>query len=133
MKMKTIVDTSVWIEYLKNRSPIAENLDHLLMAGNIFTVGPVVSELLQGAKTEKDYQLLKNSIDGLPFIEATFENWTLAGEISYKLRRKGITLPITDCVIAALAIHHNASVMTYDRHFANIPNLKLVDIAEWQS
>ncbi len=130
--MKIIVDTSVWIEYLKNRSPIAENLDHLLLAGNIFTVGPVVSELLQGAKTEKDYQLLKNSIDGLPFIETTFENWTLAGEISYKLRRKGMTLPITACVIAAVAIQQSASVMTYDQRFANIPNLKLEDIAENQ-
>ncbi len=128
--MKIIVDTSVWIEYLKNRPTLAENLDQQLLAGSIFTVGPVIAELLQGARTEKDYRILKNSIDGLPFIETTFEDWTLAGEISHKLRRKGFTLPITDCVIAAVAIHQNASVMTYDRHFANIPNLKLENIPE---
>jgi len=128
--MKIIVDTSVWIEYLKNSPTIAENLDQQLLAGNIFTVGPVIAELLQGARTEKDYRILKNSIDGLPFIETTFEDWTLAGEISHKLRRKGVTLPITDCVIAAVAIHQNASLMTYDRHFANIPNLKLENIPE---
>jgi len=79
------------------------------------TINPVIAELLQGARTEKDYRALKNSIDGLPFIETTFEDWKLAGEISYKLRRKGVALPITDCVIAAVAIHQNASVMTYDR------------------
>ncbi len=128
--MKIIVDTSVWIEYLKNRPTLAENLDQQLLAGSIFTVGPVIAELLQGARTEKDYRILKNSIDGLPFIETTFEDWKLAGDISYKLRRKGVTLPTTDCVIAAVAIHQNASVMTYDRHFANIPNLKLENIPE---
>ncbi len=128
--MKIIVDTSVWIEYLKNKPTLAEKLDRQLLAGDIFTVGPVIAELLQGAKTEKDYRMLKNSIDGLPFIETSFENWALAGDISYKLRRKGITIPITDCVIAAVAIHNNASVMTYDRHFDNIPNLKLENITE---
>ncbi len=128
--MKIIVDTSVWIEYLKNKPTLAEKLDRQLLAGDIFTVGPVVAELLQSAKTEKDYRMVKSSIDGLPFIETNFENWVLAGGISYKLRRKGITIPITDCVIAALAIHNNASVMTYDRHFANIPNLKLENIPE---
>jgi predicted nucleic acid-binding protein len=106
------------------------SLDRQLLAGDIFTVGPVIAELLQGAKTEKDYRMLKNSIDGLPFIETSFENWALAGDISYKLRQKGITIPITDCVIAAVAIYNNASVMTYDRHFANIPNLKLENIPE---
>ena len=59
--MKIIVDTSVWIEYLKNRPPVAEKLDQHLLAGNIFTVGPVVAELLQGARTEKDYRLLKTA------------------------------------------------------------------------
>jgi tRNA(fMet)-specific endonuclease VapC len=128
--MKIIVDTSVWIEYLKNKPTLAEKLDRQLLAGDIFTVGPVIAELLQGAKTEKDYRMLKNSIDGLPFIETSFENWALAGDISYKLRRKGITIPITDCIIAAVAIHNNASVMTYDQHFTNIPNLKLENIPE---
>ena len=128
--MKIIVDTSVWIEYLKNRPTLADNLDQQLLAGSIFAVGPVIAELLQGARTEKDYLILKNSIDGLPLIETNFEDWKLDGEISYKLRRKGVTLPITDCVIAAVAIHQNASVMTYDLHFANIPNLKLENIPE---
>lgn len=123
--MKIIVDTSVWIEYLKNRPVLAEALDQHLLAGNIFTVGPVIAELLQGAKTEKDNRELKNSIEGLPFVEACLEDWKLAGGISFKLRRKGVTVPITDCVIAAVAIHRNASVMSYDRHFSHIPNLKL--------
>lgn len=128
--MKIIVDTSVWIEYLKNKPHVAESLDQQLLGGNIFTVGPVVAELLQGARTEKDYRLLKNSIDGLSFVETGVEDWINAGSISFKLRRKGVIIPITDCLIAAVAIRQNASVMTYDRHFENIPNLKLENVPE---
>ena len=128
--MKIIVDTSVWIEYLKNSSPVAENLDQQLLAGNIFTLGPVVAELLHGARTEKDYRFLKNSIDGLSYVETDIEDWIKAGSISFKLRRKGVTIPITDCLIAAVAIRQNASVMTYDRHFESIPDLKLENVPE---
>jgi len=123
--MKIIVDTSVWIEYLKNRPSVTEKLDQLLLAGTIVTVGPVIAEILQGAKTEKDYRLLEKNIGGLPLIETKVEDWIKAGKISYELRKRGITIPLTDCLIAAVAIHQNASVMTYDRHFENIPNLQL--------
>jgi tRNA(fMet)-specific endonuclease VapC len=123
--MKILVDTSVWIEYLKNRPAVANHLDRHLLAGNIFIVGPVIAELLQGARTEKDYHALNNSIDGLPFVETDLNDWTSAGNISFKLRRKGLTVPITDCLIAAVAIRLNAAVMTYDRHFEHIPDLTL--------
>ncbi len=128
--MKIIVDTSVWIEYLKNSPPIAENLDQLLLAGNIYTVGPVIAEILQGAKTEKDYRLLENNLGGLPLIETKVEDWIKAGKISYELRKRGITITLTDCLIAAVAIHQNASVMTYDRRFESIPDLKHINVPD---
>lgn len=126
--MKIIVDTSVWIEYLKSRPILAETLDRYLLAERIFTVGPVIAELLQGAKTEKDYQVLKSSIDGLPLIETGLQDWIDAGSISFKLRKKGVTVPITVCLIAAVAMRHNASIMAHNRHFAKIPNLNLESI-----
>ena len=125
-----IVDSSVWIEYLKNRPSVTEKLDQLLLAGTIVTVGPVIAEILQGAKTEKDYRLLENNLGGLPLIETKVEDWIKAGKISYELRKRGITIPLTDCLIAAVAIHQNASVMTYDRHFESIPDLKHINVPE---
>lgn len=128
--MKIIVDSSVWIEYLKNRPSVTEKLDQLLLAGTIVTVGPVIAEILQGAKTEKDYRLLENNLGGLPLIETKVEDWIKAGKISYELKKSGITIPLTDCLIAAVAIHQNASVMTYDRHFESISDLKHINVPE---
>lgn len=125
--MKKIVDTSVWIEYFKNQGVVAAAMDKDLLAGSIYMVGPVTSELLQGANTEKDFRSLKSSIGGVPFIETNLSDWKLSGEISFKLRKRGITIPITDCLIAAIAFNHDAMVMTLDRHFRHIPDLKLID------
>ncbi len=126
--MKKIVDTSVWVEYFKNQAVVAASMDKDLLAGSIYMVGPVISELLQGAQAEKDFRALISSIDGVPFIESNLSDWKLAGEISFKLRKRGITIPITDCVIAAIALNNDAMVMTLDRHFRHIPGLKLIGI-----
>jgi len=123
--MKVIVDTSIWIEYLKNNHEIAPGLDEGLLAGNIYMVGPVVSELLQGAKTENDYQSLSDTIDGVPFINAEFADWQLAGKLSFKMKKKGVTIAITDCVIAAIAINNGAAVYTLDQDFQSIPDVPL--------
>ncbi len=123
--MKIIVDTSIWIEYLKNNPEIVPGLDEGLLTGKIYMVGPVISELLQGAKTENDYQALSRTIDGVPFIDADFADWQLAGELSFKMRKKGLTIAITDCLISAIAINHKAAVYTLDQDFKSIPDVAL--------
>lgn len=123
--MKTIVDTSIWIEYLKNHTAIVETVDHGLLSNDIYIVGPVVTELLQGAKTEQDFQNLNNNLDGIPLIEAALPDWKLAGQISFKLKKRGITVPVTACLIAAIAINNEAYLYTYDNHFKQIPDVKL--------
>ncbi len=128
--MKIIVDTSVWIEYFKNQPGVAGSIDKGLLSGTIYMVGPVVSEILQSAKTENDYQALNANIGGVPFIETVFADWQLAGQLSYSLRRKGVTLPITDCLIAAISINKEAYIYTLDQHFKQIPKVKLTTIQE---
>jgi tRNA(fMet)-specific endonuclease VapC len=128
--MKIVVDTSIWIEYLKNQPEIADKIDKGLLSEIVYMVGPVISEILQGAKTESDFESLNNSIDGVPFIETDFADWRLAGELSFKLRRKGVTIPITDCLIAAISINNEAFIYSLDQHFKQIPEVKLTEMLE---
>lgn len=128
--MKIIVDTSVWIEYFKNQPEIAAKIDKGFFSGTIYMVGPVVSEILQGARTGKDYEALSTSIDGVPFMETGFADWKLAGQLCYGLRKKGITLPVTDCLIAAISINNEAFIFTRDRHFNRIPGVRLTEMQE---
>ena len=128
MKAKVIVDTSVWIEYFRRPdSNEKKDVDLLLRDNLAFLGGIILAELLQGTRNEKDFELLRSSLSALPFCEASFDTWANAGYVSYSLRRKGITIPLSDSLIAALALENNCQVYTLDPHFGRIENIKLYE------
>jgi len=120
-----LVDTSVWIEYFKNNVDIIGIVDGLLDTNQIRITGPVITELIQGVKTETDLELLKRYIDAIPYEPCNIDDWINAGMLSYKLRREGKTIPVTYMLIAAVSMRCGMMVLTYDRHFDNIPGVKL--------
>jgi len=127
MKSNVLVDTSVWIEYFNQPdSSSGESLEQLLKEGRVAGAGIVLTELLQGAKIEEEFNDILESITAIPILETRFSTWIKAGRISYSLRRKGITIPVTDIIIASLAIENNCSIFTLDPHFDKIPGIKLL-------
>ena len=65
------------------------------------------------------------SMTAIPLLETTLSTWIDAGRISYSLRRKGITIPVTDIIIASLAIENNCKIFTLDPHFDKIPDINI--------
>lgn len=121
-----VADTSVWIEYFKGgHEPARAALRDLIRAEQAALVGMVLAELLQGSRSSKETDALLSKLAGLPFLETSFSTWRRTGELSASLRRKGITLPLSDLVIAALALEHGCQVYTLDPHFEQIPGLPL--------
>ena len=121
-----IVDTSVWIEYFKGgQEPARAALRDLIRAEQAALVGVVLAELLQGCRTPKEVDTILSKLAGLRFLETNFSTWKRTGELSASLRRKGITLPLSDLIIAALAFEHRCEVYALDPHFEQIPGLTL--------
>ena len=127
-KKKVLVDTCVWIEYFRTTSPISEGLKKLIRNDLAVTTGVVAFELLLGIKKPADKELIKETILALPLLEATLECWILAGETGYALRKKGVTLPATDLLLAAVAKKNSCSIFTTDAHFKAIPDLDLYPV-----
>ena len=50
--------------------------------------------------------------------------WQETEQTAWELDRKGVTLPLTDIVIACCAKRIGAVVLTFDKHFEHIPGLK---------
>jgi hypothetical protein len=82
-------------------------------------------ELLAGVRNTEERLLVQQGLDGLDYYEMTERTWGLAGELSASLRAKGRTVPVSDCIVAALALEHDCAVLTADSHFRQIPRLKL--------
>lgn len=79
-----------------------------------------------GPLKERDSLRIKlESLDVLPIKPAV---WEQAYELGFSLRRKGLTIPTADLIIAALAIENNIFLVHHDEHFEMIvpcfPNLK---------
>jgi predicted nucleic acid-binding protein len=121
-----VADTSVWIPYFNQPdSHEKQILDALIESDNLALVGIVMTELLQGCRTTKEAAVLVDTLSALRFIEMSFPAWKRAGEISAGLRKRGITLPMSDLIIAGLARQHDCEVYALDPHFHRIPGLRL--------
>jgi predicted nucleic acid-binding protein len=114
---RVLVDTSVWVEFFRKREPCHGAVVRLLDNDQICLTGIVLAELMQGARTEKELGVLLNFPQVFPFIPETPQLWADAGRLAFDLRRKGITIGLSDCYIAAAAGSARSQVATLDNHF----------------
>jgi hypothetical protein len=119
-----LVDTSAWLLALRRDflPAVKDRVDHLLKEEAIITTGMIKLELLGGAKEEKEFQRLKARLDALQEVETTRSHWERAYQLAYNLRRKGITAPHTDILIAACTLAAEATLVHADIHFDAIAN-----------
>jgi len=116
-----LVDTSAWIELLRaSGHPAHLTLKHHLERRSpLATSEPIVMELLAGTRSPGELTRLRSRLLVLPRVSvqglADFE--TAAG-LYRTCRRRGATVrKLIDCLIAAVAIRDDASVLHNDRDF----------------
>ena len=125
-----LVDTSAWIEFFNRpNSPEKKAIDQLIDSDRATVCGVVLAELLQVTRTPKEFALVRDSLQALPYVEIDVRAWEKVGDLGFALRRKGITVPVTDLTVAALAQTHGLYVLTCDSHFQDIPGVQLVQPA----
>ena len=121
-----VVDSTLWIDFFRgSNEPGRAALRQLIRAHQAVLTGIVLAEVLQGCRTPGEANTVLDHVSALPFLEMNFSAWRRAGELSSGLRRKGTTIPLTDLIIATLAMEEDAEVFTTDPHFQKIPGLKL--------
>jgi predicted nucleic acid-binding protein len=117
-----VVDTSVWIDFFNNPELEGNNrLEELIRDQNRAAIcGVILQEILQGIRGQNSYELTRQRLLFLPFLEAPREVHLLAASIYRDLRKRGVTVPSVDAAIAAIAIHHGFPLFTRDDHFTEI-------------
>jgi predicted nucleic acid-binding protein len=113
-----IADTSVWIEFLKGRADY-QILDTLLNEGRVFAIECIFGELLQGARTADEVEIVKGYWENLPKVNED-SIWIRAGELSFdgKYFSKGIGL--LDLAILAAARMNGLRIWTLDKKLKGI-------------
>lgn len=116
-----VVDTSVWIDVLNDRStPQADHCVALIEDGQPVALTDVIfTEILQGVSSPGDAARLEHHLRAFPILRlATLDHFALAAELHRTARRAGVTVRKTlDCLIAATCVTVDAPLLHADRDF----------------
>lgn len=110
-----LVDTSVWISFLKNDDEdLSDILKTYLKKQDVFTVSAVFGELFQGVRNKRERNVLHTIWQSLPKVDES-ELFIKAGHISneHKLYAKGVGL--IDCYLLAACMENGLALWTLDK------------------
>ncbi len=130
-----LIDSSAWIEYYRKvgnreyKSCISDAIQNNTAAVN----GIIYLEILVSTKTQSEYDDILSDFSALHHLELDDRVFQKASKIGFDLRRKGITIPATDLIIAASAIVADVELIHFDSHYSYIAEqypLKIVSRLE---
>jgi len=127
-----LVDTSVWVEVLKDKSGKVVQAFKARVSDEICALTRFTQlELLQGAKNEAEWRQLDEYLSTQYYLEASESTWRDAARIYFELRRKGVTVnsPV-DCCIGQLAMESKALLLHRDKDFERIAKIRPL-LSEW--
>ncbi|MCX6572308.1 MAG: PIN domain-containing protein [Candidatus Aminicenantes bacterium] len=121
MKPEYFIDTSVWIPYFRESgSEHGDFIDELIDESRVHINGIVLAELLTGARSSAELDRLASALAGLKLLPSDRASSESAGRSGFALKKKGISVPLSDIIIATDCIDHDLVLIESDRHYAAI-------------
>ncbi len=118
-----VVDTSIWVDYLKKKA-VAETIliNSFIDKNELVTLPIILQEVLQGIKEDTIFNTVKAAFLSFKKVEYNNMETALNAALLYKfLRSKGATIrKPNDCLIACICIENNFQLLHNDRDFDNI-------------
>jgi len=122
-----LADTSAWVEFDRGTgSPVDVRLSELISSdGELAVTEPVVAEVAAGARTDEQEAALRRLLARCRLLcfdsVADFDG---AVTVYRRCRQAGITpRGLLDCMIAAVALRHGASILAHDADMARIADV----------
>jgi predicted nucleic acid-binding protein len=115
-----VVDSSVWIDYFRGlATPQSDRLDELLASEPIAIGDLILTEVLQGFDTDRDFNRGLQLLSGFPVVEIAGPEIAIQAARHFRaLRAKGVTVRKTvDTLIATRCIADGHGLLFADRDF----------------
>ncbi len=120
-KGRLVIDTCGWVDFLRSGSGmLGDQVERAMVEDRACLCSVSVAELLQGVKGQKEKRQLEMLFDSVPLLHVEPADWLSAGLALQALRSKGFKIPLTDALIAAVALRNGLPVLTVDKHFAHL-------------
>ena len=119
----TVIDTSIWVNYLSQSNfEQVFTTNKIIDSKKLFVLPVIFQEILQGINDDLLFEKIKYNF--LAFKSVKYDNYIASLEAAklYRfLRKKGVTIrKPNDCLIGYLCIELNLSLYHCDKDFDNI-------------
>ena len=127
--MITLLDSSLWVDFTRARSPLPlkKFIAPFVLNPQAHLAEPVRFELLRSARPDEIRQL-EAQFATLPKLTTPADLWQRAIDLGQACRQIGRTVFSIDLLAAAVALHHNALLVSFDADFeaiASVSELRL--------
>jgi len=115
-----LVDSSVWIDYLRGIDTRQTDRLHALLGVEPLAIGDLIlTEVLQGTTSEKDFRSVQRLLGNLDVLQLGGSAVAVQAARNFPaLREKGVTVRKTiDCIIATRCIMDDLTLLHSDRDF----------------
>ena len=115
-----LVDSSVWVDYFNGRATLETDfLDSLLGTEPVAIGDLILTEVLQGFRSDADFEVAKDMLTGLTTYDLLGTAIAIRTAENYRaLRKRGITVRKTaDAIIATFCIARRLPLLYSDRDF----------------
>lgn len=105
--MVTLIDTSLWIDFTRTRSPreLKQLIAPYILHPEAHLAEPVTFEVLRHATPEENRQLTQH-FQTFPLLETPTDLWPKAACLGQACRKQGISTGSLDLLIASVALHY---------------------------
>ncbi|PIY09002.1 MAG: VapC toxin family PIN domain ribonuclease [Flexibacter sp. CG_4_10_14_3_um_filter_32_15] len=127
MNGKFLLDTNILIALFKHEKAIIEKLSEQdnICYTSFITIGELYYGAFNSFKIEENLLQLSKLRQVIPILKSSDTTSMLYGKIKTGLKQKGKPIPENDIWIAALAKEHDLILVTRDKHFEEIEDLKV--------
>ncbi len=127
--MPSLIDTSLWVDFTRTRSPKTSKrlIAPFILHPDAHLAEPIVFEILRHATAAEAKQLIQQ-FQTLPMLPTPPLLWTRAAELGQACRQKNISVNSLDLLIATIALHHAAEVVTFDDDYQKIAGVSNLQV-----
>ena len=123
--MERLIDSSLWVDYFRKKTTAEAlaQIRHEITAPHACICEPVAFEILRSARPD-ERGLVQRHFEVLNPLATPEDLWRKAILLGQRCRDRGFTIGALDLLIATVALHHEAEIITFDGDFALIAQVE---------
>jgi predicted nucleic acid-binding protein len=114
-----LVDSTIWIEFLKSNPSYIGDMETLLEGKNVYTIEPIFAELIYGSRSEKERKLIISYWKVIPKIPFGDGSLLESAEYANNNNFHNLGIGLIDSILINATIKNKCLIWTLDKKILN--------------